>query len=133
MVTHLLSLAFPALLILMGPPAGKGRLARLDHFGIVGVFSCVISNIGLNGSNQCPAAMGRMFDMLVDWVVASLPPIQSFFAQEAYRIVGTVGARTKYKSGSGKLCLLSVSDPSSFVEREMWRIRWLPKSACEAS
>lgn len=87
----------------MGPSAGKCRLARFDHFGIVGVFSCVISNVGLNGSNQCPAAMGRMFDVLVDWVVASLPSIQSFFAKEAYRIVGAVGAGAEYKSGSGKL------------------------------
>lgn len=87
----------------MGPSAGKSRLARFDHFGIIGVFSCIISNIGLNGSNQCPAAMGRMFDVLVDWVVASLPPIQPFFAQEAYRIVGAVGAGAEYKSGSGKL------------------------------
>lgn len=107
----------------MGPSAGKSRLARFDHFGIVGVFSCVISNIGLNGSNQCPTAVGRMFDMLVDRVVASFPSIQSLFAQEAYRIVGAVGARAEYKSGSGKLFLLSVSGPSSCAEREKGRIR----------
>lgn len=133
MVTHLLSLAFPALLILVGPSAGKSRLARCDHFGIIGVLSCIISNIGLNGSDQCPAAMGRMFDVLVDWVVASLPSIQSFFAQEAYRIVGAIGAGIENKSGSGKLCLLLVSDPSSSVGLGKRRIHLLPKSACEAS
>lgn len=106
----------------MGPSAGKSRLARFDHFGVIGVFSCVISNIGLNRSNQCPTAMRRMFDVLVDWVVTSFPSIQSFFAQEAYRIVGAVGAGAEYKSGSGKLCLLSVSGPSSCVERENGRI-----------
>lgn len=117
----------------MGPSAGKSRLARFDHFGIVGVFSCVVSNIGLNGSNQCPTAAGRMFDVLVDRVVTSFPSIQSLFAQEAYRIVGAVGARAEYKSGSGKLCLLSVFGPSGCAEREKGRIRWWPKFVCEAS
>lgn len=60
-----------------------------------------------------------MFHVFVDRIIACLPAIQPFFAKKAYGIVGTVGTRSEYKSGPGKLQKRLVSIPSR---------RWLTKS-----
>lgn len=100
---NLLDFAFPTLLSLVRPSPGKCGLARLEHERLAGIFFPVVSDVGLDGGNDSPAAMRRMLQMLKKRVIARLPAIESLVAEETDDIVGAAGKGAEIEARTRQL------------------------------
>lgn len=100
---YLLGLAFPSPLAVVWPPPCKGGLARRDHVWVIGVLGHVALHLGRNGSDDGPAAVCRMLEMLLNRAVALLPPVHALVAEKTNNIVGVVGERLEEETGIGEL------------------------------
>ena len=103
--TYLLRLALPASLSFVGPPPGERGFSSLDHVRQGRVFFPVAIELGVDCSNNSPAAMTSVFEMLEQRVVAGLPAVQSLLAQETRHIVGVLRGRIEEEAGFCELRL----------------------------
>lgn len=100
---HLLGLALPPLLSLVRPSVTKRGLARIEHVVLVWIFPAIVTDLGLNGCHDGPAAARHVVEVLEDGVVAGLPAVEALVAKVTNNIVGAVGAGVEVETGLGKL------------------------------
>lgn len=100
---YLFGLAFEALLGLVGPPACKGGLARIDHARIKGMDLSIVAKVCLDGRHDCPAAVGSVLKMLHDRIVILFPPSQGLAAEKAFDAIGAPIERVEEEAGFRKL------------------------------
>jgi hypothetical protein len=100
---YLLGLAFEALLGLVGPPACKSRLARIDHARIKGMDLSIVANVCLDGRQDCPATLGGVLKMLLERIVVLFPAGKRLAAEKTFDTIGTAVKRVEEEAGFRKL------------------------------
>lgn len=101
--THLLHLALPTFLALVGPAADEGLFAGVHHVGGAGVVGAVVAQAGLNGADDGPAAAVGEAQVLLEGIVGVFPATDALEAQVADDIVGKLGGRLKVEASASKL------------------------------
>lgn len=75
MITHLLGLAFPAFLTLVWPFSIEGCFASFYHVRQGWILLAILLDVDSNRRRNGPAAVWRMFEVLLEWIVARFPTV----------------------------------------------------------
>jgi hypothetical protein len=102
-VDQLLGFAFPSLLSIVWPSASKCCLSSFLHIWLVRGLLRIVSHVGFNRGDNCPAAFGSMRQMFDKGVVVSLPAVKALVTQETLSIVGVLWCWVEEKSSASKL------------------------------